>query len=42
MYYDGLARLLELSVFRLYSIPTIPTVDAAEVFNGNGVDYRGF
>jgi len=39
LHYRGEILLLKLSVFRLYSIPI---VDAAEAFTGNGGDYRGF
>jgi hypothetical protein len=47
LHYGDETLLLELSVFRLYNIPTptvpiILKVDAAEAFTGNGVDYRGF
>ena len=42
LHYGGETLLLELSVFRVYSVPTIPAVDAVEVFTGNGADYRGF
>ena len=47
LYYGGETLLLELSVFRLYSIPTpaVPIIlklDAAEALSGDGADYRGF
>jgi len=46
LHYGGETLLLELSVFRLYSIPTpalpIIKVDSAEAFTGDGADYRGF
>jgi len=42
LYYRAETFLLELSVSLLYRIPTILPVNAAEVFTGNGADYRGF
>jgi len=42
LHYGDETLLLELSVFRLYGKPTIPLVDTAEAFTGDGADYRGF
>ena len=44
LHYGGDTLLLELSVFRLYSIPEpiIKVDDGAEAFTGIGEDYRGF
>jgi hypothetical protein len=42
LHFKGETLLLELSVFRLYSRPTILQVKETEKINGDGADYRGF
>jgi len=42
LHFKGETLLLELSVFRLYSRPTILPVDPTEKMSGDGADYRGF
>jgi hypothetical protein len=48
LHYGGENLLLELSVFLLYSIPTLPTnlpaspIYTPEEINDRGKDYRGF
>ena len=42
LYYASETFLLELSVIRLYSIPTTPQVDETEKNSIDGSNYRGF
>jgi hypothetical protein len=42
LHYGGETLLLELSVYRFYTIPSPPAVDATEKITDKGVDYRGF